>query len=915
MTPGASSRTSAWRRPLLIAVAWYLLFVVYCSFVPLDFHRVPLDLAWRTFMRARYLDLGVGARADWVANILLYIPLAYLMCASLAGGVRSMLGRLAAVVAVFAACAAVAIGVEFAQLYFPPRTVSLNDIVAEWIGSAIGIGAWLAWGGALERLWTQLRRGGRPAQRAAVVAYVLAYVAFGLFPYDFLVSSQEFAEKFAGGGYGLFAAPGNCDRFSRCALKFIAETIAVAPLGVLLSMTLGPMRRRVYVAAALGGLALGVVLELTQLLLASGISEGMSIVTRVIGMCLGVAVHRNVHLKALGRSLPLVGPALWLGIPLYLLALMWANAWFSARWLSLAQARAGLADVHWLPFYYHYYTTETHALRSLVATLAMYLPVGFGYWLGSLRAHRSPVRGSATVPVLIAAALSATMEAGKLVMPGKHPDPTDVLIAMAAAAASYHLSMLMHRWALQGEPVPATPRRAPDTLGAGSPAVAEPSRWLPALLLLVGVGVAIWSYPLSSTVLAGALAVYAALLWRRPGVALPALLVLLPLLDLSPWTGWVLVNEFDLVVATTLVVRLLRPRGDGTPDLASPGFRWVAGLLAASFVTSALVGALPLSPLDANAVGSYFTSYNSLRALKGFAWALALAPLLIEELRDRERMERRWIGGMLGGLCAVVAVVVWQRAAFVGILNFAIVYRVEGTFPELHTGGGDIHAYLVMAVPFVIGWFASRPTLPRLVSGALLFVAASYALGVTFARGGYVGYAGALLVAAAGIAIAWWRKGRWTARRLGAVAAPSIIAVVVMAPIVSGAFMEARLAGTQAEAATRARHWARAIDMMDASATTRLFGMGLGSYPRAALFNAPDAASATFRFEHERDNGFVRLGSGTPAYLDQRVRVAPHAEYTLSLDLRSREANAVPRYRCARRASCTRSNAAGSDFR
>ena len=76
-------------------------------------------------------------------------------------------------------------------------------------------------------------------------------------------------------------------------------------------------------------------------------------------------------------------------IPVYLVALMWANAWFSARWIGVDAARANLEEVRWLPFYYHYFTTETHALRSLLAVVAMYLPVGIGYWVWTLRRARA----------------------------------------------------------------------------------------------------------------------------------------------------------------------------------------------------------------------------------------------------------------------------------------------------------------------------------------------------------------------------------------------------------------------------------------------------------------------------------------------------------------------------------------------
>ena len=137
--PGGFGR----RQSIWIAVGAYLLFVIYGSLVPLNYHPRPLDSAWQDFLETRYLTLGVGSRADWVANILLYIPLAYLLCAGAISGVRSAIARLIAVAAVLVVCAAVALGVEFTQLFFPPRTVSLNDIVAEFVGSGpFSFGGW-----------------------------------------------------------------------------------------------------------------------------------------------------------------------------------------------------------------------------------------------------------------------------------------------------------------------------------------------------------------------------------------------------------------------------------------------------------------------------------------------------------------------------------------------------------------------------------------------------------------------------------------------------------------------------------------------------------------------------------------------------------------------------------------------------
>jgi len=384
---------------------------------------------------------------------------------------------------------------------------------------------------------------------------------------------------------------------------------------------------------------------------------------------------------------------------------------------------------------------------------------------------------------------------------------------------------------------------------------------------------------------------YAVVLWRHPAFCLPAVLALLPLLDLSLWSGWILLNEFDLLLAVTLALRLLRRPPDQGHATLPRGVGAMIGLLAASFFASAVVGFFPLSPFDSNAVGGYYTSFISLRQLKGFVWALALLPLLREEARNELRMEQQWVAGVLVGLCGVVAVVLCQRMAFTGLADFATVYRVEGTFPELHTGGGDVHAYLVMAIPFVVAWVALKPTMPRLVLGTLLFILASYALGVTFTRGGYIGYAGAIAVLVVAFVLRGLRPGTWKLRGIVAAIVLALAGIAILAPIVTGSFMSARLAGTQREAVTRTGHWARALHMMNSGASTALLGMGLGAFPRTVLFKDPDAASATFSYAREGDNGFVRLGSGRPLYLDQRVAVAPGTDYRLSLDLRSAQAN------------------------
>src|SRR6185295_15381870 len=117
----------------------------------------------------------------------------------------------------------------------------------------------------------------------------------------------------------------------------------------------------------------------------------------------------HIRLQNLARLQPWMGPAVLAATPAYALGLLWANGWFSARWPGMPAVHQGWLDIRWLPFYYHYYTTETHALRSLMAHVAMYMPVGIGYWAWTVR-RTGRGRGSALVAALMAGPLALAME-------------------------------------------------------------------------------------------------------------------------------------------------------------------------------------------------------------------------------------------------------------------------------------------------------------------------------------------------------------------------------------------------------------------------------------------------------------------------------------------------------------------------
>jgi len=195
---------------LLAAVAMTLLFV-YGSFVPLEYEAIRFAKAVERFRAVRYLHLTAYKRADFMANLLLLIPLGYLWlgawCADRRGRYVAMLG----VPLVGVLLAAVIVGTEFTQLWFPRRTVSLNDIFAESAGACIGMACW--WGfGSRATAWLRRLFSGYTAMSdwriSLLRLYVVGLLIYMMMPMDFVISPEELRHKFQRGGVVLIPFSG-----------------------------------------------------------------------------------------------------------------------------------------------------------------------------------------------------------------------------------------------------------------------------------------------------------------------------------------------------------------------------------------------------------------------------------------------------------------------------------------------------------------------------------------------------------------------------------------------------------------------------------------------------------------------------------------------------------------------------------
>lgn len=881
-------------------LAWTA-FVVYGSLLPFDFRPLPLDRAWALFRQAPFLALGVGSRADWIANGVLYVPVGFLTASLLLLSFgRTGLGAALGLAALW--CVVLAGSVEFAQLCFPPRTVSLNDLMAECIGGGLGIALspyLLPWMRQWRARWD---RGARRQLSMWLPAYVLAYPALCLFPYDLLLSLAEYRSKLSSDHWGWWLA-GAGPRPVLATLQLALEVGLALPFGWLLAR-----RNRAsglgLAAPALAGALLGLAIEAGQFMIASGISQGASVLTRSAGVLLGALLWRERHRFSLQQVAQQVRRQALLLLLVHGLLLAVVTGWFVRPWQDLDHAQAQWQALRLMPFYYHYYTSEAVALFSLGSVVVMYLPVAVLGW---------SLRWSMATAGIVAGLICLVMESSKLFLGGTHPDPTNALIALASVALlSQRLARLDAPSAANRQPGDAArpaalqtrlvdgaadtePVAAVTAVAAGAAIAVRAAAWGRAAVLFAALLLAVWSsqqlpvfaLPVLFLLMGSALAV-----WMRPVLALALVPAALPVLDLAPWTGRFHWDEFDLLCLVCWAVAMAR-----SPPLPSQRARWDVPALAFAVVALSLLigawrGAGPWQWPDENSFIGYYGGYNAWRIVKGAVIAGCFISLFRRLAPLGNERQRLFAAGMNTGLALVVAVVLWERYAFVGWLDFSADYRVTGPFSAMHKGGAYIECYLAVASAFAATTaLQARGWLPRLASTGLLLVAA-YALMVTYSRNGYAAFALMLVIVLglgalrAGLPV---QAAAPTRRRSLAMAGVLLLLVAGIAwPIVGGPFARERLAQSGRDWAVRQAHWADALAQRDPDWGSTLFGMGLGRFPESHFWRSQETRrAASFQLMRDGDQRYLRLGSGAAIYVEQVVDLARNTDYVVRARLRS----------------------------
>jgi VanZ family protein len=407
----------------------YGLAVLYSSLMlgPDGLHYVPLSAAeaWQRFRAIHFVDNASDQRADWIANAIMTIPLAYLVNGALKPDSRRGPETGRAGIALLT-CIVFILAAKYAQLFFPPRTVTLNYIAAQSLGAVLGVALFRF---ARRRLYPVVRAMYQDGDGLVIVlgAYTVLLAAFTLMPFDIALSPSDLGTRFTQLPLSIVPGPGH-HLVYRAALV-VADAVAMIPVGMFLAVS---ERELSFQPLLWRGVGFVTVVTILSLFVLSATPFILSLISRPVGVALGIEFVLWLKGKDLwkrhyryARYVPIVLPA-------YIVVLVWGNGLLTGGWLSVDQAEAALDPRRLLPLWSLYIVTKVQAAQTVVTALALFAPIGAMIWL-----KRGFWAKGVGFSAIFAFVLSLAIEIGRAMKPGLTPEFTEPFIAATGAALTF----------------------------------------------------------------------------------------------------------------------------------------------------------------------------------------------------------------------------------------------------------------------------------------------------------------------------------------------------------------------------------------------------------------------------------------------------------------------------------------------
>lgn len=498
--PGNPTLSPRQRRQLAWLLLAWAVFVAYGSWVPLNFQARDPVAVWAALWQWTPAAALRAQRLDTAVNVLLTVPLGFGLALLRArpDGRVSWLARGGIVLAVLP----LSLGVEWLQGFLPGRSESLGDVLAQTLGTALGVLLQRMFGDRARRRLAALEGALDARSRALQLLhlYLLGVLLFALMPLDLTLDVGELHRKWRAGQvvllpFGAVRAP-----WSEAVYELVTDALLWLPVGLLWALDDPRRNLRSIVARAL---LLAAVLEGAQLFVLSRVSDVTDVVLAAVGAGLGALVGRRAPRLwegDAGRLRRLCG----LGLLLWLPAVVWIYGWpFALRWPTQGGAAFVEAFAR-VPFLTYFQRGEFGALNEMLRKILVFLPGGLLLRL-LLGAGPRPARAVGGIAGLLLLALFAfALEAAQVLLADRVADLTDAVLATLGAALGWRLAGWLQgavaeggRAALRG-PAPRASNMgsaraaSPRAVDTPTPHPLRAHAWPQALVRVLGLALLLW---------------------------------------------------------------------------------------------------------------------------------------------------------------------------------------------------------------------------------------------------------------------------------------------------------------------------------------------------------------------------------------------------------------------------------------
>jgi hypothetical protein len=420
------------KAPFLLFVTLTILYglaVIYSSLIlgPDGLHYIAISPgeAWRKFVAISYVDNASDQRADWIANLMMIIPLSYFLSGALAFQKRSISQKRAAIIA-FVACIFFILDVKYAQLFFPPRTVTLNYILAQSIGALVGIVLFRA---VRLRIYPKLLDMYENGEGLVIVlgAYTLLVTSYFLMPFDLALTPDDLAGRLSNMPLALIPGAGHDPAYRT--FLILADAASTVPVGMFLAITGRDLSAR---SLMLRGVGLVVPVTILTMFVLSATPFALSLVTRMAGVGVGIWFMSALKGKDLWKRHYSYARYVPAAFAIHVLIVALASGLLTSQWQGLDRAFGGLEPRQLLPLWSLYIVTKAEAAQNFVETFLLFAPIGAMIWL-----RRGFWSKGAGFSGFLAFTFSLLCEVARLLKPGLAPDFTDPFIAAVGAAMTF----------------------------------------------------------------------------------------------------------------------------------------------------------------------------------------------------------------------------------------------------------------------------------------------------------------------------------------------------------------------------------------------------------------------------------------------------------------------------------------------